>query len=214
MIVATDCRSTPARGRLERRVVGGRTRRGEGVEVAVVDDPGVGERGQVAGDALDRALVLLALDDDAHRVGVLEDPLDLVGRGGLVDRDGHGAGGPQGEVGEGPLVAGAAHDADGAARGDARREEALGQRVDLVAELLGGEVAPAGAVAHGEQRRVTGSRGGAGRGGRRGCPRSWSGRAWEWTSRATWSPSTGPDVVVGPGRQRRAVDAPSTVLRS
>ena len=42
------------------------------------------------------------------RAGVAEDPLDLLGRGGLVDRHGHRARGPDREVDQRPLVAGLA----------------------------------------------------------------------------------------------------------
>ncbi len=43
--------------------------------------------------------------------------------------------GPQREVEQGPLVAGARHDADPVAEPDALREQALGQGEDLVPEL-------------------------------------------------------------------------------
>ena len=60
---------------------------------------------------------------------------DLLGGGGLVDRHRHRAGGPDGEVDEGPLVAGPAHQGDPVAGVDAGGDQALGQRDDLGAEL-------------------------------------------------------------------------------
>ena len=74
----------------------------------------------------------------------MQDPFDLAGGGRLVDGNGDAAGEPDGEVHHGPLVAGAGHDGHGFARGEAAGDQPLGQGPDLVQELLGGNVGPAG----------------------------------------------------------------------
>ena len=122
----------------------------QAVDVALVDHPDVLQAGQPRAALLDRGEVGVGLDDHADGAGVGEDPLDLVGRGRLVDRHGHGAGGPQREVGEGPLVAGAAHDGDRVAEADAGGDQALGERGDVGGEGGRGDVGPAGSRAHGE----------------------------------------------------------------
>ena len=82
------------------------------------------------------------LGDDEVDVRVDEDVGDLVDGAGLVDGHGHEAGGPAREVEERPLVAGAAHDRDAVAGFEAPRDEAGGERVDLVVELARRDGAP------------------------------------------------------------------------
>ena len=115
---------------------------GQGVECTVVEDPGARAVGDAIGNLVEDLLVLRALEEDADRVGVAEDPLDLLGRGGLVDRHDRRAGVPDGVVRDGPVVARARHDADALAGLDARSHDALGHRLDLVEELLGGHAYP------------------------------------------------------------------------
>ena len=80
--------------------------------------------------------------DDEGDVRVDEDVGDLVDGAGLVDGHGHEAGRPAREVEEGPLVAGTAHDGDPVAGFEASRDEAGGERVDLVVELASRDGAP------------------------------------------------------------------------
>ena len=80
--------------------------------------------------------------DDEGDVRVDEDVGDLVDGAGLVDGHGHEAGRPAGEVEERPFVAGAAHDRDAVARFEAARDEAGGERVDLVVEFARRDGAP------------------------------------------------------------------------
>ncbi len=122
----------------------------QAVDVALVDDPDVLQSGEPRAALLDRGEVGVGLDDHADRAGVGEDPLDLLGRGRLVDRHRHGTGRPQREVGDGPLVAGAAHDGDRVADADAGGDQALGERRDVGGEGGRGDVGPAGTRPHGE----------------------------------------------------------------
>ena len=82
------------------------------------------------------------LGDDEVDVRVDEDVGDLVDGAGLVDGHGDEAGRPAREVEERPLVAGAAHDRDAVAGFEAARDEAGGERVDLVVELARRDGAP------------------------------------------------------------------------
>ena len=82
------------------------------------------------------------LGDDEVDIRVDEDVGDLVDGAGLVDGHGDQAGRPAREVEERPLVAGAAHDRDAVAGLEAARDEAGGERVDLVVELARGDGAP------------------------------------------------------------------------
>ncbi len=61
------------------------------------------------------------LDEHPAGAGVVQDPLDLACRGGLINRNGHAAGKPDGEVHQGPLVPGSGHDGHGVARAPGRR---------------------------------------------------------------------------------------------
>ena len=100
MTVASDVAVQALAAGGELGVVDVRAVAAQRVDVAVVDDPDVLEPGHAAADPLDGGEVLLGLDDDADGPGVREDPPDLLGGGGLVDRHGHRAGRPQREVGE------------------------------------------------------------------------------------------------------------------
>lgn len=82
------------------------------------------------------------LGDDEVDVRVDEDVADLVDGAGLVDGHGDEAGRPAREVEERPLVAGAAHNRDTVAGFEAPRDEAGGERVDLVVELARRDGAP------------------------------------------------------------------------
>ena len=113
-----------------------RAPRGEVVEIAGLDLPDVPQIGQPVAHGVHELLVLRRLDHDGDRAGVGEDPLGLLRRGGLVDRDPHAAGRPDRVVGEGPLVAGLAEDADAVTGLDAGGDEAPGHPGDLRGELL------------------------------------------------------------------------------
>ena len=125
-------------------------------DAARVDFPDVGEVRQGVLDLRDRGRVGGRLDDDALRAGVGDDPFDLLGRRGFIDRHGHGAGGPDREIGKRPLVACAAHEGDPVARRDAARDQALGQGVDLDEELSPVQVRPSGTGLLGEGNTVRG----------------------------------------------------------
>ena len=98
--------------------------------------------GDLAGDLLVDALVLLALQEDPDAVRVAQDPLDLLGRGGLVDGDHGRAHEPPRVIGQRPLVAGRRHDRDPFTVLDARGDEALGQGLHLGEELSRRDVLP------------------------------------------------------------------------
>ena len=80
---------------------------GELAEPAAVDLPGMGKCREPGLQRADHGRVLVGLDDDGGRAGVAEDPLDLVRRGGRVDRHDDGAGGEDRVVEERPLKPGA-----------------------------------------------------------------------------------------------------------
>ncbi len=109
MIVASSCRARSPCGRRV-RVGDVLAETGEVVQTAAVHRPVLTEVREVRCDARDPAGVLLLLDDDRDGLGVGEDPADLVGGAGLVDRDGDEAGGPHREVDQRPLEAGAGQD--------------------------------------------------------------------------------------------------------
>ncbi len=86
--------------------------------------------------------MVLVLDQAGHRLGLGEDPADLLGRGRGVDGDGDRADRPERVVEQGPLVAGAGHQRDPVAVAHAAGEQALGEGEHLVAEVGGGDVLP------------------------------------------------------------------------
>ena len=108
----------------------------EPVEVAVVDDEAVPHARQRLGDLVEHGERVLSLSrttataPESDRIHC-----DLLGRAGLVDRDGDAAGEPDRVVGQRPLVAGARHRPDAVADPDARGHEPLGQRPHLGEEL-------------------------------------------------------------------------------
>ena len=125
------------------------------VEVAEVDLPGVADRGELGVYLVESREVVGSLDDHRDGARVAEVPANLRGRARLVDGHEHCAGEPGGEVDEGPLVAGLAHEADLVARLDAGSDEALRERDDLVVELTGRHRGPAAVSGgKGEQHQV------------------------------------------------------------
>ena len=109
--------------------------------------------GQVARHLVVRRAVRGGLDDREHRAGVAEVPLHLLGRRGLVDRDGDGAGGPDRVVAERPLVAGPAHQRHPVAGLHARARPARRPAPrPRSANSFGGHRHPPPAAAPGEQR--------------------------------------------------------------
>jgi hypothetical protein len=122
------------------------------VEPTVVDDEGSTARRQTIGDLGEEGRVFRRLEDDGHGAAVADDPLDLLGGGGLVDRDGRGPRSEDGVVELGPLAPRVAHQRDPVPRLDADGDEAGGQLADALPHLAGGDVHEAVTVAVGEQR--------------------------------------------------------------
>ena len=114
--------------------------------VQAVEGPDLAQAGQPVAQPVDELSVLAGLGE--HRAGgrVAQDPLDLLGRGRLVDRHRDRAGGQDRVVDQRPLIAGPGHQRDPVARLDAGRDQALGQRGDLGPERLGGHVPPVAIV--------------------------------------------------------------------
>ena len=124
---------------------------GQLVQAAALDLPHVLEPGKLVAHLVDDGCVGGRLEDDGDGAGVLQDPVHLLGRGGLVDRHRDTACGPDGEVGQRPLVTGLAHDRDPVARLDARGNQSLGEPAHLVMELARRDVDPPLACLAGEQ---------------------------------------------------------------
>ncbi|MBG9887321.1 hypothetical protein ABE10_12510 [Bacillus toyonensis] len=91
------------------------------------------------------------LDDGRDGAGVLQDPLDLRGRAGLVDRHHDRAGVEEREVHQCPLVRGAGEEAHLLAGLDPRGDEPLRERDHGSLEVGRGDVAPPGAVRNREE---------------------------------------------------------------
>ena len=91
-----------------------------------VDDHDLLEEGELIADALDLVELLLVLDEDKLRLGVVEHVLDLFGRVALVDRGNDCAGAQRAEVGVGPLGTRVGKDCDLVAEGDAVGHQSLG----------------------------------------------------------------------------------------
>ena len=94
------------------------------------------------GDLFEVRGVRCGLDDEQLGGGVLENPLRLVGGGGLVDRHGASARGPDGVVEDDPLVARRAEDGDAVAEFDTGGDQSLGCCRDLCREPSCGDVGP------------------------------------------------------------------------
>ena len=86
-------------------------------------------------DLADLLQLLVVLDHDRDRVGVLEHVLALLRRVGLVDRDDRGAGGERGEVEVGPLGPGVGEDRDLVALLDPEVHQPERQLADDLADL-------------------------------------------------------------------------------
>ena len=116
---------------------------GEDVDGVVGDRPDVVELLEAAAHLGDPRQVLGSLGDDGPGAGVAQDPVDLLGRRGLVDGHGHRAGEPDRVVEERPLVAGLADQGDPVAGLDARRRSGPWRRRVTSARNVGGrDVAP------------------------------------------------------------------------
>ena len=103
----------------------------QGIEVAILNDPAVLQlhgllgRGGEFLSLRDARQKLLILNEDGGSLRVGERPRRLCGCVGLVHRHGDGARVPNREVNDGPLEAGAAHNAHTVTRADARSNHAL-----------------------------------------------------------------------------------------
>ena len=86
--------------------------------------------------------VLIALHEGEDGARILRDPGNLLGGGGLVDRNGHAASRPDCEVDQRPLVAGTPKDGDDVARVQSPGHQAAGQIGHLTLERRGGHGLP------------------------------------------------------------------------
>ena len=130
-------------------------------------------------DPPDLLQLLVVLDHDRDRVGVLEHVLALLRRVGLVDRDHGRARGERGEVEVGPLGPGVGEDRDLVALLDPELDQPERQLADDLADLGVGlrrplpvvalvDHGPLGAVLADRRRQQIGERRGSGRGLARG----------------------------------------------
>ena len=130
--------------------------RREDVDGVVGDRPDVVELVEVGAHLGQPGQVVGTLGDHGPGRGVAQDPLDLLGRGGLVDGDRDRAREPDRVVEQGPLVAGLADQRHPVAGLDASRDQALRHAGDLGQERGRGDVQPAVVGTSGEHRRVGG----------------------------------------------------------
>ena len=120
----------------------------EGIKVAVLNDPAVLELARLrSGSGVffslrDACQKLLILNEDGGSLRVGERPRRLGGSVRLIYRHGDGARVPNREVNDGPLEAGAAHNAHTVTRADARSNHALSQVGHHLVELLGANRLP------------------------------------------------------------------------
>ena len=100
------------------------------------------ELGYGGGQCADHGGHGLVLHDDEPDAGVGEDPLGLLGRGGLVDGDDDEARLPGGEVQQRPLIRRVRHDADGVSGLKTSGHQARGHLTHLGAEGTGAHLPP------------------------------------------------------------------------
>ncbi len=127
---------------------------GEHLDPVVLDRPDVAQLLEVGAHLGDPREVGGALRHHGGGTGVAQDPADLLGRGGLVDRHRHGAGEPDRVVEERPLVAGAGDQGDPVARLDPRGHQPLGHGPHLGEERRRGDIGPAVVGTTGQHDRV------------------------------------------------------------
>jgi hypothetical protein len=111
------------------------------VPLRVEDDHELEVR-EVVPDLADLGELLLVFDEDRPRLRVVRDVVDLLGRVRLIDRDRAGARRQDPEVGVGPLRPGVGEDGDLVALLDPEVDQAEGDLLDGLAELLVGDVHP------------------------------------------------------------------------
>lgn len=128
---------------------------GHGSSFQLPDARGLGVAGRAGGD---RVGVLGGLRDDETGARVPDDPLHLVRRRGRVDRYRLAAGRPDREVEDRPLVAGAGHDRDPAARFEARGCQPLRDGGDFAGEGGRGDGVPGAGPFAAEDHGVGGLR--------------------------------------------------------
>ena len=120
------------------------------VEVAVIDTPDLPQAGHRVTNLGYPVQMRSRLDNDPDGLGVRENPVDLVGGGGLVDRDGHCSHRPEGEVRQGPLIPRATQDADRIPGRDSSGDEAARQLVDPDGKVGRRDIPPTCSGAHTE----------------------------------------------------------------
>ena len=116
--------------------------RGLALGIRALDQPDPFHAGQPGQHLAVGLQVGRGLHDQRAGAGVAQDPFHLLGGGRLVDRHGDRAGRPDGVVGHRPLVPGPGQQGDPVAGADAGRDQALGQRGHVGAELGRGHVLP------------------------------------------------------------------------
>lgn len=100
------------------------------------------QRGGGCSDVLHGRGMCVVLDDEVDCFGVLENPANLLGCGGFVDRNRHAAGRPDGVVDERPFEASRRHEADAIALLDSDRDQALGDGSHLSGEIACSDIDP------------------------------------------------------------------------
>ena len=98
--------------------------------------------GSVASHLMDAFDVSGVLDDGGDGTGVLQDPTDLIGRGGFVNRDGGGADPQDREVQDRPFVTRLGKEGHPITRIDTGRNESFGDVKNLFVKVADGDVAP------------------------------------------------------------------------
>jgi hypothetical protein len=110
----------------------------DGVVAFAVDPDDVLELGDLAADRPHLLHLLLVLEDQGHRVGVLQHVLDLLRRVRLVDRHHGGADAQRGVIEVGPFRPGIREERDLVALADAEVDQAERQPLDDLADLAVG----------------------------------------------------------------------------
>ena len=94
------------------------------------------------------------LRDYRDRLGVIDDPINSLGRVGLIHRHHHRTGRPQRIVNTRPLIARGADKCHPLTGADVRTNQPSGNLVHLIKELPGRNILPTIAFGHRKKRRI------------------------------------------------------------